>query len=386
MERPMIVRIGGNIVSPLGLTARENYEAVKSGRSALRLYEGRWGLPEPFVGSLFEDGFIDSAFSVIGDASCYTAFEKALILSVAGAVAEAGIDASSSDTLFIVSTTKGNVSLLDDGESPHIGRERLLLGCAAETVCRFFGNPRQPLVVSNACISGVCAQVAAMRMLESGACRYAIVAGCDIQSKFIVSGFQSFKALSSMPCRPYDKGRDGLNLGEAAATIIYARTEEVGTDDWTVCKAAVRNDANHISGPSRTGEGSFRALRAVVSPDNRSRLAFINAHGTATAYNDEMESIAIMRAGLSEVPVNGLKGYYGHTMGAAGLLETLVSMYAIDDATILGTRGYSECGVSHPLDISPENRSTERRAFVKLLSGFGGCNAALLLAKGGEKW
>lgn len=93
-----------------------------------------------------------------------------------------------------------------------------------------------------------------------------------------------------------------------------------------------------------------------------------------------------MRAGLSEVPVNGLKGYYGHTMGAAGLLETLVSMYAIDDATILGTRGYSECGVSHPLDISPENRSTERRAFVKLLSGFGGCNAALLLAKGGEKW
>lgn len=120
-----------------------------------------------------------------------------------------------------------------------------------------------------------------MRMLESGACRYAIVAGCDIQSKFIVSGFQSFKALSSMPCRPYDKGRDGLNLGEAAATIIYARTEEVGTDDWTVCKAAVRNDANHISGPSRTGEGSFRALRAVVSPDNRSRLAFVNAHGNS---------------------------------------------------------------------------------------------------------
>ena len=96
-----------------------------------------------------------------------------------------------------------------------------------------------------------------------------------------------------------------------------------------------------------------------------------------------MESIAIERAGLSNVPVNGLKGYYGHTMGAAGILETILSMQAVDDNNILATRGFETIGVTHPLVLSNENKPTDKRAFIKLLSGFGGCNAALLMAKGG---
>jgi 3-oxoacyl-[acyl-carrier-protein] synthase-1 len=116
-----------------------------------------------------------------------------------------------------------------------------------------------------------------------------------------------------------------------------------------------------------------------------SKLAFINAHGTATPYNDEMESIAIERAGLAGVPVNSLKGYYGHTMGAAGVLETIISMQAVDDHNILATRGFDTLGVTHHLDVTNKNRNTEKRAFIKLLSGFGGCNAALLMAKGGPR-
>ena len=85
-----------------------------------------------------------------------------------------------------------------------------------------------------------------------------------------------------------------------------------------------------------------------------------------------MESIALNRAGLQNVPVNSLKGHFGHTMGAAGILETILSM----------ARGYSQCGVSCPLDISPEPRKTTKRAFAKLLSGFGGCNAAAIFMKG----
>ena len=98
-----------------------------------------------------------------------------------------------------------------------------------------------------------------------------------------------------------------------------------------------------------------------------------------------MESIAIERAGLSEVPVNALKGYFGHTMGAAGVLESILSMKAIDDHTVLATRGYNNIGVSHPLVLSNQNCPTEKRAFIKLLSGFGGCNAALLFVKGGQQ-
>ena len=96
-----------------------------------------------------------------------------------------------------------------------------------------------------------------------------------------------------------------------------------------------------------------------------------------------MESIAIERAGLAQVPVNGLKGYYGHTMGAAGILETILSMQAVDNNTILATRGFETIGVTHPLVLSNQNQPIGKRAFIKLLSGFGGCNAALLMKKGG---
>ena len=149
------------------------------------------------------------------------------------------------------------------------------------------------------------------------------------------------------------------------------------------CRGAIRNDANHISGPSRTGEGSYRALRAVLGDIDSEQIAVVNAHGTATLYNDEMESIAINRAGLASVPVNGLKGYYGHTMGAAGILETILSMQAIDDNIILATKGYDTIGVTYPLNVSNQHQTTNKRVFIKLLSGFGGCNAALLMAKGG---
>lgn len=193
--------------------------------------------------------------------------------------------------------------------------------------------------------------------------------------------FPIVQGLVAGACRPFDAQRKGLNLGEAAATIIF-RYKTSAPDDWVLLRGAIRNDANHISGPSRTGEGSFRAIKVVLGDVEPEELALVSVHGTSTAYNDEMESIALTRAGLQNVPVNSLKGYFGHTMGAAGILETILSMASVDDGTVLGTRGYSECGVSCPLDISPEPRKTTKRAFAKLLSGFGGCNAAGIFVKG----
>ena len=378
----MIVCVGHNIVSPLGMTTAENYAAVKAGRSMLRRYEGLWGLPEPFVASLMDRELLERNCIEISHYNKYTVFEKMIILSASKALAEADIDPASGRVLFILSTTKGNVFLLDHREMG-FPQERVLLGEAARQMTEFFHNPNSPLVVSNACISGVCAQIEAMRNLESGAFESIVVVGCDVQSAFIVSGFQSFKALSDEPCKPFDAQRRGLNLGDAAATVIYTRKETANENEWVACRGAIRNDANHISGPSRTGEGSYRALKVVLGDMSPDQIAFINAHGTATPYNDEMESVAIERAGLSHVLVNGLKGCYGHTMGAAGILETILSMQAVDDHTILATKGFDTLGVTHPLMVSNQNQPTEKRAFIKLLSGFGGCNAALLMAKGG---
>lgn len=379
----MIVKFADNIVSPLGLTSEENYQAVKAGRSELRLYEGKWNIPEPFVASLLQWEKLEAETEKLGLGNDFTFFEKALILSITKALENTQIDTTSEKVLFVFSTTKGNVFLLDKNQKG-FPEERVLLGIAAKVITDYFHNPNTPIVVSNACISGVCAQIEAMRNLQSHCFDYVIVAGADIQSPFIISGFQSFKALSPEPCKPFDANRHGLNLGDAAATIIYTDKENPSSDEWIAVKGAIRNDANHISGPSREGEGSFRALRAVMDGFDKNEIAFINAHGTATPYNDEMESIAIERAGLSQVPVNALKGYYGHTMGAAGVLESILSMYAIDDATILATKGFETIGVTHPLVLSNENKPTEKKAFIKLLSGFGGCNAAILFAKGGQ--
>ena len=256
MEAEVVIKIADNIISPLGSTTAENYQAILSGRSELRFYEGLWDLPEPCVLSLIprqqyptHDG--------------HTLFEELAIRSASSALQECGLDPSSPRVQFVVSTTKGNVHLLGEQPSSYEA-DRVLLPVAAQVIADHFRNPLPPVVVSNACTSGLTAQIVAMRLLQQRHCDYAVVIGADIQSPFIVSGFQSFKALSPTPCRPYDQGRTGLNLGEAAATMILKRVPAGHADGWQLVRGAVRNDANHISGPSRTGEGSYQALKAVL--------------------------------------------------------------------------------------------------------------------------
>ena len=357
----MVVKLADNIYSPLGATTWENYQAVMAGKCALKQYS----LPD---GSLYTASLFPEKERHDDDA--YTLFEQLCIVSASDAIARADIDPKSPRCRFFLSTTKGNVHLLAKGET-----ERALLGTSANLVCRHFGNPNPPVVVSNACISGLSAQIVAMRSIEAGLCDTAVVIGCDVQSEFIISGFQCLHALSPDQCRPFDKDRCGLNLGEAAATIVYSGKCEDESGKWVASAGAMCNDANHISGPSRTGEGSFRCLQALDI--NKDELAFISVHGTSTLYNDEMESIAIERAGLSDVPIFSLKGIYGHTMGAAGVLETILSMQAVEHGVVFGTRGFENTGVSGKVSVSADNRTTDKQSFVKLLSGFGGCNAAM---------
>ena len=313
----------------------------------------------------------------------YTKLEMAAIVSVAGALKTAAIDAADKRVLFIFSTTKGNVFLLDEHERFGYEAEQVFLWRSAERIAGFFGNTNPPLVVSNACISGAAALIAAQRELRAGRYDHVIVVAADMLSRFVISGFQSFKALSQEVCKPFDRDRCGLNLGEAAATLIMTecRAEEVDAGDVLLTAGAVRNDANHISGPSRTGEGSYLVLRHILKEVSSGEVAFVNAHGTATPYNDEMESIALTRAGLVDVPVNSLKGYFGHTLGAAGVLESVISIRALREGIVLKTHGFETFGVTHPLRVTSETQTTTRRRCVKMLSGFGGCNAALLFTK-----
>ena len=232
-------------------------------------------------------------------------------------------------------------------------------------------------MISNACISGLAAMVLATRMIKAGLYRRAVILGADAISRFMVSGFQSFMSLSASGCMPFDARRDGLNLGEGAASILLEAGDAM-EGDIELVRGAMHNDANHISGPSRTGEGLFLAIRDALEG---ARPDLISAHGTATPYNDNMESIAVSRSGLNDVPVNSLKGYFGHTLGAAGLLEAIISIESMKAGVAIGTRGFEEYGVSEQINVIRDNFKHEINSVLKLASGFGGSNAAVLIRK-----
>lgn len=356
------------------MTTEQNYQAVKSGCSALQRYEGKWNLQEPFCASLFTEEQMNGLM-VDG----FTRFESVVLHSVRDALSRTSFDVSSERVVFILSTTKGNVEQLSDDASD----ENTYPGIAAKRIATELGLTTEPIVVCNACISGVAAQVLAQRLLDAALYDYAIIAGGEVQSKFIVSGFQSFKAVTDEFCRPFDIERLGLNLGEGAGSIILSsNTKNDGEEcGWQIVNGCISNDAYHLSSPHPQGEGYMLALQGVLGDEE---LATLGVHGTATMYNDQMESKAIQRAGLSDVPLTSLKGYYGHTMGAAGVIETIITMCATEEGIVLGARGFEEIGVSGKVNISNETRPTEGKAFIKMLSGFGGCNGAVKYVKDAE--
>ncbi len=237
-------------------------------------------------------------------------------------------------------------------------------------------------MVSNACISGVLAIITAMRLIRSGEFDTAVITGADVISKFVVSGFQSFQALSDEVCKPFDHKRDGLNLGEGAGTIILSANKQFA-NHIKVLGGAVSNDANHISGPSRTGEELAGAINNALKDAGKHAedIDFISAHGTATMYNDEMEATAITLAGLQNVPLNSLKGNYGHTLGAAGVIETVISLQSLTQGLLMPTTGYRENGVTNAVNVCTEMSATDAKTFLKTASGFGGCNGAVIFGK-----
>ena len=360
----MVYVLADNIISPLGDTSEDNYQAVKAGKSAIRAYAPMTdGIPDGFIASLMSADFDDLVFR-----------------SASKAIEASGINVADTRSVFILSSTKGAIEGLGKGAD-----ENLYLGETAQRIATRLGFTTRPVVVCNACISGSAAMILASRLLQLGTYDHVVVCGADCPQRFIISGFQSLNAMSAESCRPFDIERQGLNLGEAAATVVLSSrlpsgeqaTNKSDKRVWTIGHGYIKNDAFHISAPSKTADGLLEALQQTMESVGKDDLAFINAHGTATLFNDQMESIAIQRAALSDVPVNALKGYIGHSLGAAGVFETILCMKSIDDHTVLGTRGYEEMGVSGKVMLSAEHSSTHKTGFIKMLSGFGGCNATL---------
>lgn len=312
----------------------------------------------------------------------FTTFEVLMIQNIRRVLSR--MPGTKDNVLLIISTTKGNVHLLEN-KTEEID-ERCFLFNSATKVAGYFNLSRTPVVISNACISGVSAFVVARNMMAvDETLTNVVVVGCDILSEFIVEGFRSFKSLSGKPCKPYDIKRDGLSLGEACGAVLLTKDEALAAKPVIeLAGGAVTNDANHISGPSRTGDGLYYAMKQALNQADISResIKYINMHGTATLYNDEMESKAVQWNQCSDVPVNSFKGYFGHTLGASGVVETILCLHQMRINKVFATKGFEQRGTPCKVNVSDVHRSFDNvDVCVKTASGFGGCNAAIVMTK-----
>lgn len=373
-----------NIISNLGFTTEENAINVLNGISGVKAYgpASRHNmLPTEYTAAIIDKKHLKTRFEKLADPDGFTDLEQMMISSINDVISRSKITFNDR-TALIIATTKGNIDILGDRQG--FEPRRAYLSELGKAVQRFYGLKNEPIILSNACVSGILAIVIADRLIKSKQYENVIVVGGDLASAFVLSGFNAFQAMSDTICKPFSKNRTGINIGEAAATVLVTENEDFLTEDAVeILGGASCNDANHISGPSRTGEGLFQSITEAmaIAGMNASEIDYISAHGTATPYNDEMEAIAINRAGLQNVPVNSLKAYYGHTLGAAGLVETIIGMQSLAQNTLFTSLGFDELGVSQPINVIDRPTKTPLNAFLKTASGFGGCNTAAVFRK-----
>ncbi|WP_134148931.1 beta-ketoacyl synthase N-terminal-like domain-containing protein [Flavobacterium sp. 270] len=367
-----------NCITPLGFDVESNIDAIVNSKSGIAQHEDLSLMPMPFYASIINNEKLNSAFEKISTKTKYSRLEKMMILALEPIIKNSGVTLNSK-TGFILSTTKGNVTALKSDSEESF--QNAHLDVLAKNVSHFFGFTTQPIVVSNACVSGILAISIAKRLIQSALYDHVFVIAGDEVSEFVLSGFNAFQAMSDLPCKPYSKNRTGVSLGEATAAVLVSANP--ATAKIKVIGDSSINDANHISGPSRTGEGLFLSIQNALKEAQieAQKIDYISAHGTATPFNDEMEAIALNRLGLQNVPINSLKGFYGHTLGASGLLETVIAIESANQNMLFESKGFDEIGVSEPINVIEKNEEKKIDFFLKTASGFGGCNTAVVFEK-----
>lgn len=367
-----------NCITPLGFDVESNWSAMLDGQTGIQSFQNDLLPGIPFHASVINTNKINASFEKFEQNTNFTRLEKMMILALQPMISKHTITPK---TVFILSTTKGNITALENENNTIQSAQ---LSHLAKKIAHYFDFSSEPIVVSNACVSGILAVAVAKRMIQTGLYDDAFIVAGDEVSEFVLSGFNSFQAMSESPCKPYDKDRNGVSLGEATAAVFVTSDEsKVNSKSVKVIGDGSINDANHISGPSRTGEGLFRSIQSAMQEAQISanKIDYISAHGTATMYNDEMEAIAFNRLHLENVSVNSLKGFFGHTLGASGLLETVLAIESANRNQLMTSKGFDELGVTQSINIITENKEKQVTCFLKTASGFGGCNTAVLFEK-----
>jgi 3-oxoacyl-[acyl-carrier-protein] synthase II len=295
------------------------------------------------------------------------------------------------DSVLLTASTKGCVDSMerlqqglggDPGELP--------MADLLDRIRARFGLAAPGININAACASSTVAVARAASLIAAGKSEAVLVVCLDLVSEFVFSGFCALQALSPGVCRPFDRNRDGLALGEGAAALLFLSRERAAREGrpelMTVAGWGAANDATHITAPARDGCGLVQAVRqalkrADLEPE---RIAAISAHGTATPYNDQMELTAFRTVfGGRDLPMHSIKGAIGHTLGAAGGIEVALAANCLDAGLLPGTVGLLEPEESGLGLVSASAQPILGDYLLSTNSGFGGVNAALILRRGG---
>jgi 3-oxoacyl-[acyl-carrier-protein] synthase-1 len=238
------------------------------------------------------------------------------------------------------------------------------------------------MVVSTACSSGAKVFAAAHRAIEAGLCDAAVVGGVETLCFTTLHGFASLELLSREPCRPSDANRAGISLGEGAALVLLERSDTSGAG-LALLGYGESADAHHMSTPHPEGLGAALAMRAALE---RAGLApgdigYINLHGTGTRSNDAAEDAGVHSVVGDGVPCGSTKGWTGHTLGAAGAIEAVLTLLCLRHGYAAGTLNTQTLDPALRSQILLQGRAAPLRYAMSNSFGFGGNNCALLFGR-----
>lgn len=315
------------------------------------------------------------------------------MLAVREALQDAGVEPSTRVGM-VSSTSVGGMDLTehffaDFMESDNSGRLRdvRMHDCAASTeaIADYCGIQGYTTTISTACSSAANAIVSGVRLLRHGVVDCVVVGGTDALSAFTLNGFKSLMILDEKPCRPFDVSRAGLNLGEGAGYLVLQREQDAQHYYCRVAGCANSNDAHHQTASSQEGDGAYLAMKGAVEMAGiePSQISYVNVHGTGTGNNDLSESVAMQRLfGAAVPPFSSTKGFTGHTLAAAGGIEAVFSVLAVNKGWI-----YPNIRFENPIletGLVPETRFIEGADIEYVLSnsfGFGGNCSSILFAR-----
>jgi 3-oxoacyl-[acyl-carrier-protein] synthase-1 len=266
----------------------------------------------------------------------------------------------------------------DIGPDPRLD-EVINLSSSATYCSRVLGITGPTASISTACSSSARVFAIAHRYMQAGLCDAAVVGGIDLANESFIYGFRSLGLLSAEPCRPWDRRRNGLSLGEAAGFALLERPAS-GAEGMALLGFGESADAHHMTAPHPEGLGAELAMRGALRKAELlpEAIDYINLHGSGTPANDASEDAAVLRVFGTETPCSSTKGWTGHTQGASGITEAVLSLLSIKHGLIPGTLNTTEPDPALGSRLVQENQSQPLKRVLTNSFGFGGNNCALI--------